>query len=125
LGSQQAGQNTQNTQSHASLLSQLFGNQQNNALQAALGLPGAFSGLSQLPGNLAQQLSTIGQTGFNQQQQNIQNQFSSFTQQQSLIPQLLSFLGGTGPQQYGPSPFQSLTSAANTGTQAAAVAAAK
>lgn len=87
----------------ADLMGNLFNNQQGNSLQALLGMPGAFQGLSQLPGQMANQLFGMGTVLQNQAQQGIQNQIGGFNQQQSMIPGLLAFLGGTPQQQVTPS----------------------
>jgi hypothetical protein len=84
-------------------LGNLFNNQQGNSLQALLAMPGAFQGLSQLPGQMASQLFGMGTTLQNNSQQGIQNQIAGFNQQQSLIPLLMQFLSGTPQQQVTPS----------------------
>jgi hypothetical protein len=44
----------------------------------------------------------------NQQQNDLSRQYQAWQQQQSLMPNLLSILGGTGPQQYNQSILQQL-----------------
>lgn len=105
LGQQQAGQDTDARTQQAQLLAQLFGQQQGNALNAGLGAANAFGSINNAQGGIAQLLGQLGQNQWNNQNTNNQNQYNAFTQQQSLLPQLLGFLSSTGPTQYGDSPF--------------------
>jgi hypothetical protein len=92
----------------ADILSRLFSGQQSNQLQALLGQPGAISMLSQLPGVLGQNAFNLAQGGQNNADTIIQRMIANSTQQQSLMPQILQFLGGTPQQQVGDSLFSQL-----------------
>lgn len=115
LINQQAGQGISGLSSlfnaqgqNAGVLASIFNNQNNNATQAALAQPGAFSQIAQLPQLLAQANLGMNTTMQNQQQNDLSRQYQAWQQQQSLMPNLLSILGGTGPQQYNQSLLQQL-----------------
>lgn len=98
----------------AQILSQIFNNQQNNQTSAAQSLPGATSTITNLLPALFGQQFGMGQTQFTDQMQNLMNQFGGFQQSQSLIPQFLSMISGTGqPMTYG-SPLSQLTNAGSS-----------
>lgn len=92
----------------ASVLASLFNNQMNNQTQAALAQPGAFNMLAQLPQLLAGQNFNMNTQMQNQNQGDLTRNYQAWLQQQSNTPNILSFLGGTGPQQYNQSILQQL-----------------
>lgn len=113
LGAQQGAAGTlgQQTIAGQNILAQLFGGQQQNALQAALGLPGATAQIAGLPLNFAQQAFNLGEGGRSVQDQILARMYQDFTRQQGLLPNVFSFLGGTQTGQQLPSPWQTGTGA--------------
>lgn len=109
LGQQQQAAGTQGQQAlqGQDILSRLFGQQQGNALQAALAQPNAISQMAQLPMNLAQSAFNLNEGGRTIQDQMLSRQYQDFIRQQSLLPQILGLMGGGATQQpqMAPSPW--------------------
>lgn len=68
--------------------------------------------IAQLPGVLGQQAYNLSEAGRQVADTSLQRQYQEFQRQQSLTPQLLSFLSNTPGTTYGPSTLSQVTQAA-------------
>lgn len=93
---------------NANALASIFNNQNNNATQAALAQPGAFNMLSMLGQNMANTNFGMNSQMQQQNQGDLTRQYQAWQNQQSMMPNIMQFLGSGGPQQYQQSLLQQL-----------------
>lgn len=106
-----AGQSSGATLTGADILSRFGTGVNSDALQALLASPGALSTITGILPSLAGTAFNAGQTLYGNADTGVARQIQDYTQQLSLLPNIIAYMSGIQPPQLKPSPWDTAVGA--------------